>query len=209
MDGASRMDAASPLARPVPRWSAAAATGMSEAELLVFRSNLLGADLGVTNFGGGNTSAKLDDADPITGAAIRVLWVKGSGGDLGSIHADGFSRLRLQTLDAMRPRFGSPADEDLMPALYPYAAVEPAGRAPSIDTPLHALLPFRHVDHVHPDAVIALAAARAASRQRARSMATTSAGRPGCAPVTSWRCGCRRWSRRSRACAARSWPATG
>src|SRR5262249_45488628 len=98
--------------------------------------------------------------DPITGAPIRVLWVKGSGGDLGSIRAGGFSRLRLDTLDALSPRFRSAADEDVMPGLYPYAAVEPAGRAPSIDTPLHAPLPFRHLDHVHPDAVIALAAAR-------------------------------------------------
>jgi len=160
MDGAGRMDAASPLARPVPRWSAAAAAGKSEAELLVLRSNLLGADLAITNFGGGNTSAKIDEADPITGAPIRVLWVKGSGGDLGSIAAGGFARLRLETLDAMRPRFRSPADEDVLPGLYPYAAVEPGGRAPSIDTPLHALLPFAHTDHVHPDAVIALAAAR-------------------------------------------------
>ena len=160
MDGASRMDAASPLASPLARWSAAATAGKSEAELLVYRSNLLGADLAVTNFGGGNTSAKLDEADPITGAPIRVLWVKGSGGDLGSIAAGGFARLKLETLEAMRPRFGSPADEDVMPGLYPYAAVEPGGRAPSIDTPLHALLPFGHVDHVHPDAVIALAAAR-------------------------------------------------
>jgi rhamnulose-1-phosphate aldolase/alcohol dehydrogenase len=159
MDGASRVKAASPLQRPVARWSEAAARGKSESELLVYRSNLLGADLAVTNFGGGNTSAKLEAADPITGAPIRLLWVKGSGGDLGSIRADGFSRLRLETLDALAPRFRSPADEDLMPGLYPYAAVEPGGRAPSIDTPLHALLPYRHIDHVHPDAVIALAAA--------------------------------------------------
>ena len=160
MDGAGRMDAASPLARPIARWSAATAAGKSEAELLVYRSNLLGADLAVTNFGGGNTSAKTGEPDPITGAPIDVLWVKGSGGDLGSIRADGFSRLRMATLDALGPRFRSPADEDVMPGLYPFAAVEPGGRAPSIDTPLHALLPFRHVDHVHPDAVIALAAAR-------------------------------------------------
>ncbi|HEY1427377.1 MAG TPA: bifunctional rhamnulose-1-phosphate aldolase/short-chain dehydrogenase [Caulobacteraceae bacterium] len=168
MDGSGRLTAASPLARPRARWSAAGAAGKSEAELLVYRSNLLGADLAVTNFGGGNTSAKLEEADPITGAPIGVLWVKGSGGDLGAIRADGFARLRMAALDALAPRFRSPADEDLMPGLYPYAAVEPGGRAPSIDTPLHALLPFRHVDHVHPDAIIALAAARggeAATRQ--------------------------------------------
>src|SRR5579872_2336816 len=107
MDGASRIKPALPLARPTPRWDAAAARGKSGPELLVYRSNLLGADLAVTNFGGGNTSAKVLEPDPITGAPIRVLWVKGSGGDLGSIRSDGFSRLRLDTLDAMAPRFRS------------------------------------------------------------------------------------------------------
>jgi rhamnulose-1-phosphate aldolase/alcohol dehydrogenase len=155
MDGAGRINPALPLAKPAPRWEA---TGDGEADQLVRRSNLLGADLAVTNFGGGNTSAKLEEPDPITGAPTQVLWVKGSGGDLGSIRHDGFSRLRLDGLRSMEARFRGPADEDLMPGLYPYAAIEPAGRAPSIDTPLHALLPFRHIDHVHPDAVIALAA---------------------------------------------------
>jgi len=123
MDGVVYVNAASPLQRPVPRWSATAAAGKSEAELLVYRSNLLGADLAVTNFGGGNTSAKLEEADPVTGAPTQVLWVKGSGGDLGSIRADGFARLRMATLAALAPRFRSPADEDLMPGLYPYAAI--------------------------------------------------------------------------------------
>src|SRR5580698_687665 len=159
MDGASRIDPALPLARPTSRWDAAAARGMSGAELLVYRSKLLGADLAVTNFGGGNTSAKLDEPDPITGAPTRVLWVKGSGGDLGSIAAGGFARLRLESLRALEARFDGPADEDLMAGLYAYAAFEPGTRAPSIDTPLHALLPSAHIDHVHPDAVIALAAA--------------------------------------------------
>ena len=158
MDGASRIDPALPLARPTSRWDAAAARGLSDAELLVYRSNLLGADLAVTNFGGGNTSAKLTEPDAITGAPTQVLWVKGSGGDLGSIAPAGFARLRLETLRALEARFGGPADEDAMAGLYAYAAFEPGTRAPSIDTPLHALLPFRHIDHVHPDAVIALAA---------------------------------------------------
>jgi rhamnulose-1-phosphate aldolase/alcohol dehydrogenase len=158
MDGAGRINPALPLAKPAPRWPAAGMDGEAEADKLVRRSNLLGADLAVTNFGGGNTSAKLEEPDPITGAPVQVLWVKGSGGDLGSIRRDGFSRLRLDVLRSMDARFQSPADEDVMPGLYPYAAIEPAGRAPSIDTPLHALLPFRHIDHVHPDAVIALAA---------------------------------------------------
>ncbi len=158
MDGASRINPALPLARPTPGWDAAATQGKSEAELLVYRSNLLGADLAVTNFGGGNTSAKLTEPDPITGAPTQVLWVKGSGGDLGSIAAGGFARLRLETLRALTARFGGPADEDAMAELYAHAAFEPGTRAPSIDTPLHALLPFTHIDHVHPDAVIALAA---------------------------------------------------
>src|SRR5205807_1256033 len=129
-----------PLARPTARWSAAETAGKSDAELLVYRSRLLGADLAVTNFGGGNTSAKLVEADPITGEATRVLWVKGSGGDLGSIRAGGFARLRLEALRALGPRFGGPADEDRMAGLYAHAAFEPGTRAPSIDTPLHALL---------------------------------------------------------------------
>ena len=159
MDGADRVTTALPLDRPASRWSASDAKGKSEAELLVYRSNLLGADLAVTNFGGGNTSAKLEERDPITDAPTAVLWVKGSGGDLGSIKAGGFSRLYLSKLRELEPRFSSRADEDRLAELYAYTAFEPGTRAPSIDTPLHALLPFKHIDHVHPDALIALAAA--------------------------------------------------
>ncbi len=158
MDGAERITTATPLVRPASRWSADAAKGLSDAELLIYRSNLLGADLAVTNFGGGNTSAKLEETDPITGAPAPVLWVKGSGGDLGSIERGGFARLYLDKLRALEKRFSGPADEDRMAELYAYAGFEPGIRAPSIDTPLHALLPFAHVDHVHPDAMIALAA---------------------------------------------------
>ncbi|MFI4933348.1 MAG: bifunctional rhamnulose-1-phosphate aldolase/short-chain dehydrogenase [Caulobacterales bacterium] len=158
MDGADRITTALPLVRPASKWSQAAADGKSPAELLIYRSNLLGADLAVTNFAGGNTSAKLTESDPITGEAQTVLWVKGSGGDLGSIDRSGFSRLYLDKLTAMEARYGGPTDEDRMAGLYPYAAFEPGTRAPSIDTPLHALLPYAHVDHVHPDALIALAA---------------------------------------------------
>jgi rhamnulose-1-phosphate aldolase/alcohol dehydrogenase len=159
MDGADRLTTAIPLARPVSRWSASEAAGKSEMELLVYRSNLLGADLAVTNFGGGNTSAKLEAPDPITDEPQTVLWVKGSGGDLGSIRPAGFSRLYLDKLRRLESRFRGPSDEDRLAELYAYAAFEPGTRAPSIDTPLHALLPFRHIDHVHPDALIALAAA--------------------------------------------------
>ena len=159
MDGADRLTTAKPLARPTSRWSATAAAGKNEMELLVYRSNLLGADLGVTNFGGGNTSAKLEAPDPLTDEPRTVLWVKGSGGDLGSIKPAGFSQLYLDKLRRLESRFRGPADEDRLAELYAYAAFEPGTRAPSIDTPLHALLPFRHIDHVHPDALIALAAA--------------------------------------------------
>jgi rhamnulose-1-phosphate aldolase/alcohol dehydrogenase len=158
MDGADRIKTALPLPRPAGRWSPAAARDKTDAELLVYRSNLLGSDLAVTNFGGGNTSAKVEEADPITGARTTVLWVKGSGGDLGSIDASGFSKLSLERVAALEASFGGPSDEDRMASLYPHAAFEPGTRAPSIDTPLHALLPFRHIDHVHPDALIALAA---------------------------------------------------
>jgi len=139
-------------------WDEAHAATLTPEGRLLYRSNLLGADKRITNFGGGNTSAKLEEPDPITGEVTTVLWVKGSGGDLGSIAAGGFARLRLERLRALGARFGGPTDEDLMAGLYAHAAFEPDTRAPSIDTPLHALLPFRHIDHVHPDAVIALAA---------------------------------------------------
>ena len=153
----AELASALPLARPLSRWSRDVAVGMSEAELLVYRSHLLGADLSVTNFGGGNTSVKLEERDPISQTLERVLWVKGSGGDLGSITAEGFSRLYLSKLEALESHFRGPSDEEGLAELYAYAAFAPGIRAPSIDTPLHALLPFRHIDHVHPDPIIALA----------------------------------------------------
>src|ERR1700687_5987074 len=146
--------------RPLPdnRWSREAAKGLSEAELLRYRSNLLGADLAVTNFGGGNTSAKLSEPDPLTGASTTVLWVKGSGGDLGSIRRDGFATLYLDKLLSLEARYLGRAYEDEMVELLPHCTFGLNPRAASIDTPLHAFLPFAHVDHVHPDALIALAA---------------------------------------------------
>src|SRR3954465_7529094 len=89
---------ATPFTLPASRWSDTAAAGKSPAELLLYRSNLLGSDLTVTNFGGGNTSAKLQDTDPLTGQAVDVLWVKGSGGDLGSMQLGGFATLYLDKL---------------------------------------------------------------------------------------------------------------
>lgn len=137
-----------------------AATLNSE-ELLLYRSNLLGSDLTVTNFGGGNTSAKLRANDPLTGDPIDVLWVKGSGGDLGSMKLDGFSTLYLDKLRSLERLYRGIEFEDEMVGYLPHCTFNLNPRAASIDTPLHSFLPFAHVDHVHPDALIALAASSA------------------------------------------------
>jgi rhamnulose-1-phosphate aldolase/alcohol dehydrogenase len=149
---------ATPFAVPQNRWDDNAASTKTPAELLLYRSNLLGSDLTVTNFGGGNTSAKLNETDPLTGEAVEVLWVKGSGGDIGSIQIDGFSTLYQAKLLALDTHYSGPADDDKMVGYLPHCTFNLNNRAASIDTPLHALLPFAHVDHVHPDAIIALAA---------------------------------------------------
>src|SRR5881396_2059086 len=126
--------------------------------LLRYRSNLLGADLRITNFGGGNTSSKFDLPDPLTGLPTRVMAVKGSGGDLRSIGTGGFAVLYLDKLEALRGRYRGEAHEDEMVGFYPLCAFGENRVAASIDTPLHAFLPFPHVDHLHPDWAIALAA---------------------------------------------------
>ena len=127
-------------------------------ELLRYRSNLLGADLRITNFGGGNTSSKFTLPDPLTGDPVRVLAVKGSGGDLRSIAASGFAILALDKLEQLIARYRGEAHEDEMVGFYPLCAVGGSRVAASIDTPLHAFLPFDHVDHLHPDWAIAIAA---------------------------------------------------
>jgi len=127
-------------------------------ELLRYRSNLLGADLRITNFGGGNTSSKFTLPDPLTGDPIRVLAVKGSGGDLRSIAANGFAILALDKLERLVARYRGEAHEDEMVGFYPLCAFGGSRVAASIDTPLHAFLPFDHVDHLHPDWAIAIAA---------------------------------------------------
>ncbi|MDD3798164.1 MAG: bifunctional rhamnulose-1-phosphate aldolase/short-chain dehydrogenase [Novosphingobium sp.] len=147
-----------PFAIPANRWDESAAAGKSEAELLLYRSNLLGSDLTVTNFGGGNTSAKIVETDPLTGGEVEVLWVKGSGGDIGSMKLDGFATLYQEKLLGLERHYGGEQDDDKMVGFLPHCTFNLNGRAASIDTPLHSLLPFRHVDHVHPDAIIALAA---------------------------------------------------
>jgi rhamnose utilization protein RhaD (predicted bifunctional aldolase and dehydrogenase)/NAD(P)-dependent dehydrogenase (short-subunit alcohol dehydrogenase family) len=130
----------------------------NELSLLRYRSNLLGADLRITNFGGGNTSSKIDLPDPFTGATVRVLAVKGSGGDLGSITDAGFALLYLDKLEQLKARYRGEAFEDEMVDYYPSAAFGRSRVAASIDTPLHAFIPVAHVDHLHPDWAIALAA---------------------------------------------------
>jgi rhamnose utilization protein RhaD (predicted bifunctional aldolase and dehydrogenase)/NAD(P)-dependent dehydrogenase (short-subunit alcohol dehydrogenase family) len=127
-------------------------------ELLRYRSNLLGADLRITNFGGGNTSSKFTLPDPLTGQAVRVLAVKGSGGDLRSMGPSGFAVLYLDKLEQLIARYRGEAHEDEMVAFYPLCAFGENRVAASIDTPLHAFLPFDHIDHLHPDWAIALAA---------------------------------------------------
>jgi rhamnulose-1-phosphate aldolase/alcohol dehydrogenase len=139
------------------KWDDGVAAAMSEPELLQYRSNLLGSDLRITNFGGGNTSAKVDMTDPLTGNQETVLWVKGSGGDLGSMGLDGFSTLYLSKLEQLKSLYRGLEHEDEMVGYLPHCTFNLNPRAASIDTPLHAYIPHGHVDHMHPDAVIAIA----------------------------------------------------
>src|SRR5215469_13592300 len=142
------------------RWSEAEAQKLAgnPLSLLRYRSNLLGSDLRITNFGGGNTSSKMTLPDPFTGKPARVLAVKGSGGDLGSITESGFALLYLDRLEQLKNLYRGEALEDEMVRYYPLSAFGENKVSASIDTPLHALLPFDHVDHLHPDWAIALAA---------------------------------------------------
>ncbi len=141
------------------RWQDDRAAALDEPDLLRYRSNLLGSDLRITNFGGGNTSAKLTQTDPLDGTTQEVLWIKGSGGDIGSIQRSGFATLYLKKLHALRQRYRGVQHEDEIVELYPLCTFGKNPVAASIDTPLHGFLPFAHVDHLHPDWGIALAAA--------------------------------------------------
>jgi len=131
-----------------------------EVALLLYRSNLLGADLRITNYGGGNTSCKTVDNDPLTGQAVEVMWIKGSGGDIGTLKKSGLAALYLDRLRSLEKVYRGLAHEDEMVALFDHCIFDLNSKAPSIDTPLHGFLPFRHIDHLHPDAAIAIAAAR-------------------------------------------------
>lgn len=139
--------------------------GDNQLSLLRYRSNLLGADLRITNFGGGNTSSKVQLPDPFTGESIRVLAVKGSGGDIGSITESGFALLYLERLESLKQLYRGEKFEDEMVRYYPLSAFGENRVAASIDTPLHAFLPFPHVDHLHPDWAIALAASANGKRK--------------------------------------------
>ena len=149
-------------------WQDSQAASLDEPGLLLYRSNLLGSDLRITNFGGGNTSAKVDATDPLTKASTRVLWVKGSGGDIGSMKRDGFATLYLDKLIALQKLFRGIDQEDEMVGLFDHCTFNLNPRATSIDTPLHAFVPHRHVDHVHADAVIAIAASENAEALTAK-----------------------------------------
>lgn len=138
-------------------WCDTQSMKMSGPELLKYRSNLLGSDLRITNYGGGNTSAKLAMPDPLTNKDVPVLWVKGSGGDLGSIDLSGFSTLYLDKLEQLKSLYRGLEHEDEMVGYLPHSTFNLNSRAASIDTPLHAYIPHAHVDHMHPDAVIAIA----------------------------------------------------
>src|ERR1700754_4553231 len=140
------------------RWDDAVASTLDAPELLRYRSNLLGSDLRITNFGGGNTSSKIKETDPLTGEQVEVLWVKGSGGDLGSIKRAGFATLYLDKVLALEKSYRGVEFEDDIVAMYPLCTFGNNPVAASIDTPLHGFLPFPHVDHLHPDWAIALAA---------------------------------------------------
>lgn len=141
-------------------WDDAKAAKMSEPERLVYRSNTLGSDKRVTNFGGGNTSSKIWQKDPLTGQDVEVLWVKGSGGDNASIKLDGFSTLYMDKLRALKGLYRGVEHEDEMVGYLPHCTFNLNPRAASIDTPLHAYVPKPYVDHMHPDAIIAIAAAK-------------------------------------------------
>lgn len=138
----------------------AAALEGDEVALLVYRSNLLGADLRLTNYGGGNTSCKAMAKDPLTSQQVEVMWVKGSGGDLGTMKRSGLAALYVNRLRNLANVYRGIEHEDEMVELFNHCIYDLASKAPSIDTPLHGFLPFRHIDHLHPDAAIAIAAAK-------------------------------------------------
>ena len=140
--------------------SKAASMAGDEVALLIYRSNILGADLRLTNYGGGNTSCKTMAKDPLSGKEVEVMWVKGSGGDLGTLEKSGLAALYMDRLLNLKKVYRGIEHEDEMVELFNHCIYDLNSKAPSIDTPLHAFLPFKHIDHLHPDAAIAIAAAK-------------------------------------------------
>ncbi|MFT5883626.1 MAG: rhamnulose-1-phosphate aldolase/alcohol dehydrogenase [Arcticibacterium sp.] len=138
----------------------AAELGDDQVALFLYRSNILGADLRITNYGGGNTSCKTIEKDPLTNEEVEVMWIKGSGGDIGTLTKAGIAGLYTERLRNLKNVYGGLADEDRMVGLFNHCIYDLESKAPSIDTPLHGLLPFEHIDHLHPDALIAVAAAK-------------------------------------------------
>ena len=138
----------------------AEALGNNQVELFLYRSNILGADLRITNYGGGNTSCKTIEKDPLTNEEVEVMWVKGSGGDIGTLTRQGIAGLYTGRLRDLKNVYQGLHDEDRMVGLFNHCIYDLDSKAPSIDTPLHGLLPFAHIDHLHPDALIAVAAAK-------------------------------------------------
>src|SRR5882757_5099508 len=143
-------------------WDEAKAAELAgdEVALLIYRSNLLGADLRLTNYGGGNTSCKVISKDPLTGNGTEVMWIKGSGGDIGTLKKSGLAALYVERLRSLRNVYSGVEFEDEMVELFNHCIYDLNSKAPSIDTPLHGFLPFAHIDHLHPDAAIAIAAAK-------------------------------------------------
>lgn len=143
-------------------WDEAKAAELAgdEVALFIYRSNLLGADLRLTNYGGGNTSVKITDNDPLTGKPTDVMWIKGSGGDIGTLTKSGCAALYVDRLRSLENVYRGIEHEDEMVELFNHSIFDLASKAPSIDTPLHGFLPFAHIDHLHPDAAIAIAAAK-------------------------------------------------
>lgn len=143
-------------------WDQAKADALAndEVALLIYRSNILGADLRITNYGGGNTSCKTFEKDPLTGKEVEVMWVKGSGGDIGTLTKSGLAGLYVDKLRALEGIYRGIDHEDEMVGLFNHCIYDLDSKAPSIDTPLHAFLPFKHIDHLHPDAAIAIAASK-------------------------------------------------
>ncbi|MET0463027.1 MAG: bifunctional aldolase/short-chain dehydrogenase [Chitinophagaceae bacterium] len=143
-------------------WDEAKAASLAgdEVALLIYRSNMLGADLRLTNYGGGNTSCKTIEKDPLTGEETEVMWIKGSGGDIGTLTRSGLAGLYVDRLRSLTKVYRGLQYEDEMVELFNHCIYDLASKAPSIDTPLHGFLPFKHIDHLHPDAAIAIAAAK-------------------------------------------------